>query len=112
MPDLPNLWQKNEVRIARDAQTQQILDRLIGALRGNRSFPHEPPQDLRNLKVEKVRSVEGFAARVDSGLNLSSDGGLKEPVNRRGRVQDDHRASRSSLTRRAVSRGDVIAWRE
>ena len=103
IPKPPNVRQENEVRIARYAQIEHVLDRLIGTRSRNRPFPHQSPQDLRHLKVEKVRSMKRFAVRVNSGVYLLPHGGLKKPVNRRGRIQDDHRASRSSRTRRAVS---------
>ena len=83
MPEPPNVWQENEVGIAGYAKIEQILERLIGALCRNFNFPHEPPENLRHLKIQKVRSMKRFAARVNSALNLSSDGGLKKPVNRR-----------------------------
>jgi hypothetical protein len=34
----------------------------MGALCRNRNFSHQPPQDLGNLKVQKVRSMKRFAA--------------------------------------------------
>jgi len=43
--------------ITRYAKIEQILNRLLGARRGNCCFPHEPPQDLRNLKIKKMRSM-------------------------------------------------------
>jgi len=97
------MGQENEVGIAGYAKIEQVLDRLIGTRPGNRAFPCQSPQDLRNLKIQKMRSMKRFAARVKPFFDLLSHGGLKQPINRRGRVQDDHRASRSSRTRRAVS---------
>ena len=80
MPQPPDMWQEEKVGIARQAEVEQILERLIGALGGNRGFPHQSPQDLRHLNVEKVRSVKGFAARVNPDLHSLARGGLKKPV--------------------------------
>jgi len=103
MPQAPNVGQENEVGIARQAKVEQILDHLIGAGRGHRGLSYKPPQDLYNFQVQKVRSVKGLAAGVDPALDFLSYGGLKKPVYGGGGVEDDHRESRSSRTRRAVS---------
>ena len=55
--------------------------------------------------------MERFAARINSALNSLACGGLKKPVNRRRSVKDDRRASRSSLTNRAVLSGIAIGLR-
>jgi hypothetical protein len=102
MPQPPDARQEDEVREARYAQTQSILDRLVGALDGNGRLPHHSPQDLGHLQIQPVRRMQRFAVRVNSRLNLLSHASLKKPIDRSGRIQYNHRASRSSCTRRAV----------
>src|ERR1019366_9000944 len=57
------------------------------------AFPHQTPQYLADLKIEQVRSMEGFVMRVNPLLNPLSRSCLKQPVNCGGRVQDDHTRS-------------------
>ncbi len=87
---LPNPGQQNEVGIASDSQVEQVLDSLIRAMCGGRAFPHQTPQYLADLKIEQVRSMEGFVMRVNPILNALSRSGLKQPVYRGGRVEDNH----------------------
>jgi hypothetical protein len=96
MTELPNPGQQNEVGIPSHSQVEQILDRLIGARRCNRAFPHQTPQDLADLQIEEVRGMQGFVLRVKSVLNPLPRRGLKQPVNGGRGVEDDHRGLRSS----------------
>ncbi len=74
------------MRIPRHAQVQQIVYRLLGTLCGNRSFPHQPPQHLGDLKIEEMRSMHGFLVSVDSVLDALSCRCLQQPIQRGGRV--------------------------
>jgi hypothetical protein len=47
--------------------------------------------------------VQSLVVRMDSALNALPRGCLKKPVTCSRRIQDDHRASRSSRTSRALS---------
>jgi hypothetical protein len=91
------------MRIPSDAEIQQITERLVSAVYGNHTLMYETTQHLGDLKVQKVKRMEGFVTGIYSVLNALSRGRLKKPVNRGRRIQDDHRASRSSRANRAVS---------
>ena len=47
--------------------------------------------------------MQGLVTRINTPLDALPRRCLKKPVNRSRRIQNDHRASRSSRTRRAVS---------
>jgi hypothetical protein len=95
------------VGIPGDPKVEQIVGRLISPICGNRPFPHKPPQDLHDFKVQEVRTVQRFVTQKYSLVDPPSGGCLKKPINRGGRVQHNQRASRSSCTRRAVSSSSV-----
>ena len=79
---LPNPGQQNKVGIPCDSQVEQVPDRLIGAVCRDRALPLQTSQYLANLKIEQVRSVQGFVLGVDALFNLLAYGGLEQPVNR------------------------------
>src|SRR5215469_18642258 len=84
-------------------QVQKVADRLISASSRNDSLLCKTPEDLCDLEVQKLRCVQSLATRIEALLNAVSRRCLQKPVNCSGRIQDDHRASRSSRTSRAVS---------
>ncbi len=69
----PNPGKKNEMRISSNPEVEQIANCLIGAARWDRSAAHETPHHLDNLKIQQVRSVQGFVARVNSLFNAFAD---------------------------------------
>jgi hypothetical protein len=89
--------------IPRNAQVQQIADRLITTACRDRSFPYETPQCLGDLEIQEVRGMQGFGVGINSPLNALSRRCLKKPVDCGGGVEDDQGASRSSRTMRPVS---------
>jgi hypothetical protein len=49
--ELPNPGQQHEVGIASDPKVQQIADRLTSTVCWDRSFPHQTPPYLGDLKI-------------------------------------------------------------
>jgi len=91
------------MRIASNTEVQQIADRPVRTMFRDRSLQCETLQYLRDLEIKEVRRVQGFVTRINSLLDALARGCLKEPVNCGRRIEDDHRASRSSRNRRTVS---------
>jgi hypothetical protein len=52
----------------------------LGSVFGERSFPHQTPQYLGDLKIEEVRGMQGFVMRINPLLDALSGRGLKKPV--------------------------------
>src|SRR5439155_19793629 len=77
--------------------------RFVGAAYGHDSLTGQAAQYLGDLKIQEVGRMQSFAMEVNSVLNSLPRSCLKNPVNRGGCIEDDHRASRSSRTNRAVS---------
>src|SRR5436305_12328877 len=50
---LPNPGQQHKMGIPCNLQVKQVLNCLIGALLWNGSFPHQAPQDLDDLNIQK-----------------------------------------------------------
>jgi hypothetical protein len=71
MAALPNLHQQHKVRVARNPEVLQIQHRLLSAACRNGSFPRQAPQDLRDLKIQKVRSMEGFVPGINALFNVA-----------------------------------------
>jgi len=90
--ELPNPGQQNEMGIASDSQVEQVLDCLLRAVCRDGAFPHQTPEHLADFKIEQVRSMQGFAMRVNPLLNALTGCGLKQPVKGGGSVEDDHRS--------------------
>src|ERR1700751_1466471 len=99
------------MRIAGDPQSKQVLNSLITAAVGNRSFPNKASEYLSNLEIQKVRRVQRLMARVDSLVDQCPGPCLQKPIDRGRRVENYHRASRSSRTMRPVSMGAKIGSR-
>jgi hypothetical protein len=77
MPEPPNLWQENEVRIKRvTRRLSKSWKRLIGVLRSDRTFSYQAPQDLRHFKVQQMWRMRRFVPRVNSILDLLTRSGL------------------------------------
>lgn len=57
------------VGIARHSQIEQIHDGLPRTLRRNRALLHQSPQDLHDLKIEELRTMERFVRGVNSVLD-------------------------------------------
>lgn len=100
---LPNPGQQHEMRIPCNPEIQQVLYGMVGAICRNRSFPYQTPQYLGDLEIQEMRSMQRFSGRVYPMLDMLPCRRLKKPVHCGGSIQNNHRASRSSLTRRAVS---------
>ncbi len=101
----PDLRQQDEMGIARNPEVLEIEHCLLGAARRNRSFPRQSPEDLGNLNIQEVRSMQGFVARIDALFDALSGRCLEKPIYRGGRIENNHRAfraSRSCRTMRAV----------
>lgn len=58
--------------IARQRQVEKVLDGLGRPRRGEESAPLEPPQDVKDLEVEEVGSVQGDAAREKAAAKARS----------------------------------------
>ena len=104
---LPNSSHKQEMWISMNAEIKQVAYGLIGPIGSQGSSLDQTPQDLDYLEIEKMGRVQAFVTRIDSILDVAPRRGLKQPVYCCRRIEDDHRASRSSRTRRAVSMGAV-----
>src|SRR5215472_16066814 len=91
------------MRIPCQPQVDEVVDRLISTRPGDDSLLGETPQDLCDLKIQQMRGMQSLAMPIDSPLNTLTGSCLEKPINRSGRTQDNHRASRSSRTSRAVS---------
>ena len=103
MPQSPNAGQQHEMRIPVDAEVLKVLKRLISALWRNRSLMGKAPQYLCNFKIEEMWRMKGLVARIDSLVNAFSGRCLEKPVHCGGGIENDHLASRSSRSSRAVS---------
>lgn len=99
----PNLRQQHEMGVARNSEVLQIKHCLLSTGCRNCSFTHQAPEDLGNFEIQEVRSMQGLVLRVDALFDALSGRCLKEPLHCGGRIENDHLASRSSRTRRAVS---------
>src|ERR1700746_825577 len=84
-------------------KVHEVADRLISARSGDDSLLCETSQHLCDLKIQEMRRMQSLAMCKDSLLNAPTGRCLKKPINCSGRIQDNHRASRSSRTSRAVS---------
>ena len=62
--ELPNPGQQHEIGISRNPEVKQVPHGLIGAICRNRSFPHQTPQYLGDLKIQKMRSMQRFPGRI------------------------------------------------
>src|SRR5215468_2200639 len=91
------------MRIPCHPQVQKVADRLIRASSRDDSLLCETPEYLCDLKVQELRRMQTLPTDVNALLNSLSRSCLQKPVNCSRRIQDDHRASRSSRTSRAVS---------
>src|SRR5579863_5665931 len=92
-------------------QIEKIADSFFGAGTADNPLLGQPPQDLRDFKVEQVRGMQTFLTRIEPLLNALPRRRLKNPVYDGRGIQDDHRASRSSRTRRALSIPDKSGLR-
>src|SRR5262249_23368101 len=90
------------MRIPADAEIQEIPNRPVGAVGGDQSLPYQAPQHLSDLKIQEVRRMQGFVTGINSVLDALSSRCLEKPVNCGRRIQNNHRASRSSRSRLAV----------
>jgi hypothetical protein len=75
---------------------------LIGPIGSQGSSLDQTPRDLGYLEIENMGRVQAFVTRIDSILDVAPRRGLEQPVYCCRPIQNDHRASRSSRTRRAV----------
>jgi len=71
--ELPNPGQEHEVGIPRNGEVQQVMNRLIGATGRNRPCPRQTLQYPGDLKVQEVRSMQGFPSRIDALLDALPD---------------------------------------
>src|SRR5438045_1415126 len=84
-------------------EVQQVMNCFIGGFSWNGSFPHQASQYLGDLNSEQMGSMHGFLNRTEPLLDALPSRCLKKRFHVGGRIQNDHGASRSSRTIRAVS---------
>ena len=84
--------------ISRNTEIQQVADRLVSTTCRDHSLQCQTPEYLGYLKIKEVRRVQSFVTRINSPFNALTCGCLEKPVNCGRRIEDDHRASRSSRT--------------
>jgi len=92
---------------------EQVRDGLAGTRLGQFAPPAVSTQDLDDLEVEQVRDVQRLGGTEDASRDLLGRGGRKKKLEKRRRVDDDHRASRSARIASAGegwSRTDVRAF--
>ena len=97
--------------IASETQDAQVVHCLFGPPGRQCPLAHQTPQDLDKLQIEQMDGVQCLAARVNAVRDPLSCWGLQHPINRGRCIDDDHRLSRSSRTRRAVSRSTGMGLR-
>lgn len=90
--------------IANDPQDKQIVDSLRGAACRDCSFPFETTKRLGYFEIQEVRSVQRFVAREDALIDVLPGSRQEHPIDYGGRIQNNHRASRSSRIKRAESK--------
>ena len=78
------------MRIAANSQINEIADRTLGSASTDNSLARQPPQHLRDLQVEHVRRMQAFVMCVQPVLNPMSGRCLKQPIDRGGRIYNDH----------------------
>ncbi len=93
LTELPNPRQQRRVGIASQPKVEQIIDGLVRSVRCHDTFPHQPPQYLRDLKIDEVWSMQRLIPREDSIFDAAPCRCLQQPVNAGGRIEDDHRSS-------------------
>jgi len=100
------------------ARSTQIWLALIGRAAAEIAPPSSIAEDLRHTSrgLEKVRGIcdEDFAAPRTFDISfLVQPGGLKKPVQRRGRVKNDidHRSCASRLLHKACGFVERKIWR-
>ncbi len=98
----PNARQKEVMGIAFDTKRAQILERFATARRRQKAGTFVTPKHLRDFEVEQVRRMKG-AATEQSSFDCGGIVSPKEDFKQCGRIDDDHRASRSART---ASAGD------
>lgn len=72
------------------SEIQQIANRLLSTVSGDKFLQYQTPQHLGDFEIQEVRSVQGLLVRIDSALNPLPRRCLKE-------------ASQPSQTRRGRS---------
>jgi hypothetical protein len=99
---LPDPGQEKLVGIADERKIDEILEGLHSTLNGHLTRPRISTQHLSDLEVEKVRRVKRLTCREESRGDSGSVGRVEENLQHGGRIDHDHRLSRSALTALAV----------
>lgn len=63
-----------------EIEVSQIGDRLLGTARGEFTRPDETSQDLNDLDVDEMRSVEFVGISEQAGLDSCAQIGLQEKL--------------------------------
>jgi hypothetical protein len=107
--EFPNAGQEEIVCVTIDGEVAEILKGFLSSLRGELLLPDGTPQYLSHFKVKKMGSVQRFGSRKDSFVDFDPGRSFEKPFDCGGRIEDDHRESRS---RRTASAPDMPATAE
>jgi len=109
--ELPNTSNQKIMWIATQRQTVEVLEGFPPSLRGDGLLSDITSKHLSHFDVEEMRNVQGLRNRENPLINFDSGGRLKQPLNGSGRIQDNHRESRSRRTASAADTAPVTPER-
>ncbi len=107
----PRTSQKIEMGMTMEIEVGEIRNRFVGTTGRQFSGPHETPQALNHLDVQKVRRVEFVTVSKEAGFHSYATLGLEQKLQQRRRVDDNHADSRSSRMTTAAGVFNVTRFR-
>ncbi len=97
-PKLPDARREDVVRIARQRESEEVVDGLGRAARREDSPALEAPEHLEDFEIEEMRRVKGDAWREEAAENLRRTGRVEQGVDDDGGVDDDQSGPLSRRT--------------
>jgi len=97
--------------IASEGKIDEVRQSFGAALSGDGGGAHVAAQDLSDLQVNEMRSMQRFTVREDKAVHALSGRRLEENLEDRGSVDDDQRLCLSARTAAAGARRGRTGWR-
>lgn len=98
LPKLPHPTEEGRVRVMHDPQRLQIVQGFLGTRRRQNRGPLQPPEDLCDFDIEKVRHVEGLSLRQEEVRKPLVRLAAQEQLHRRRGIDDDQRSALAART--------------
>ena len=99
------------MRVARERKINEIGERFGAAFSGDHGRAHVAAQNLRDLEVDKMGSMQRLVGRKDEAVHTASRRGLEQNLKNRGSVDDDQRRFLSARTAAAGAGCSRAGWR-